>query len=135
MNYWWKSKKMLAVIALLMAPQAYCGDLYIIANQALNIEPAALKAIFTGETQFSGSVKLDPTDNAAAQEVFLSKVMGMAKDKYDAYWVKKSFRDGVTQPPARSSDTEVIEFVKKTPGGVGYVVTTPAGVKVIQQIK
>jgi hypothetical protein len=123
MNYWWKSKKMLAVIALLMAPQAYCGDLYIIANQALNIEPAALKAIFTGETQFSGSVKLDPTDNAAA------------KDKYDAYWVKKSFRDGVTQPPARSSDTEVIEFVKKTPGGVGYVVTTPAGVKVIQQIK
>ena len=133
MNNWWKTKITVAAFALCCAAQAFSAELYIISDPGLSIEPAAVKAIFLGETQFSGSVKLEVTDNAAAQEVFLAKVMGMDKAKYDALWVKKSFRDGVNQPPARGSDAEVIDFVKKTPGAVGYVISAPTGVKVIQQ--
>lgn len=133
MNYWLKIKIILAASALCFSAKAWSAELYVISNSALSIDPGALKAIFLGDTQFSGSVKLDVTDNSAAQTVFLSKVIGMDKAKYDAAWVKKSFRDGVSQPPARGSDAEVIDFVKKTPGGVGYVISAPAGVKIIQQ--
>ena len=133
MNYWLKIKIILAASALCFCTNTWSAELYVISNSALSIDPGALKAIFLGDTQFSGSVKLDVTDNSAAQTVFLSKVIGMDKAKYDAAWVKKSFRDGVTQPPARSSDAEVLDFVKKTPGAIGYVTTTPSGVKVIQQ--
>jgi hypothetical protein len=133
MNYWLKIKILLAATALCLSSNAWSAELYVISNSALTIDPSALKSIFLGDTQFSGSVKLDVTDNNAAQSVFLSKVIGMDKAKYDAAWVKKSFRDGVSQPPARGSDAEVIEFVKKTPGGVGYVITAPAGVKIVQQ--
>ena len=121
------------MFALGYGVQTWSAELYVISNPGLNIEPAALKPIFLGDTQFSGSLKLEVTDNSAAQAVFLSKVIGMDKAKYDAAWVKKSFRDGVNQPPVRGSDAEVIDFVKKTPGGVGYVITAPIGVKIIQQ--
>ena len=133
MNYWLKIKIILAASALCFSGELWSAELYVISNSALSIDPGGLKAIFLGDTQFSGSVKLDVTDNSAAQAVFLSKVMGMDKAKYDASWVKKSFRDGVTQPPARGSDAEVIDYVKKTPGGVGYVISAPTGVKIIQQ--
>lgn len=106
--------------------QSFSAELYIISNSALPIAADEVKSIFQGETEFSGSIKLEPTDNNAAQAVFLSKVMGMDKAKYESWWVKKSFRDGANQPPARATDMEVIEYVKKTPGGVGYVATPPA---------
>jgi hypothetical protein len=133
MNYWWKTKIITAVFALCFAAPALSAELYIIANPSLKIDPGDVKAIFMGDTQFNGSVKLEVTDNAAAQAVFLTKALGMDKAKYDAAWVKKSFRDGVNQPPSRGSDGEVLDFVKKTPGAVGYVITAPAGVTVIQQ--
>jgi hypothetical protein len=130
----WRIKSLAAAVLLCGASwQASAAGLYVICNSGLSIAPDAVKAIFLGETQFSGSVKLEPTDNAAAQAAFLGKVMGMEKDKYDAVWVKKSFRDGITQPPSRAMDAEVVDFVKKTPGGVGYVATEPVGVKIIQQ--
>lgn len=112
---------------------SFSAELYVISNSALSIEPDTVKSIFLGETEFSGSTTLEQTDNQAAQAVFLSKVMGMEKAKYESLWVKKAFRDGVNQPPVRATDMEVIEFVKKTPGGVGYVTTQPTGVKIIQQ--
>jgi hypothetical protein len=126
-------RTILLAFILSYCSQSFSAELYVIANSALSIAADEVKSIFKGDTEFSGSIKLEPTDNNAAQAVFLSKVMEMDKAKYESWWVKKSFRDGTNQPPARATDMEVIEFVKKTPGGVGYVTTQPAGVKVIQQ--
>jgi hypothetical protein len=133
MNYTWKT--ILIIIASICSYSASlsAAELYIISNSGVSIEPTAIKGIFLGDTQFSGSVKLDVTDNNAAQSIFLAKALGIDKAKYDALWVKKSFRDGINQPPTRGSDGEVLEFVKKTPGAVGYVITAPEGVKIIQQ--
>lgn len=133
MNYWRITKIIVTALSLCYATQVLSAELYVISNQDLTVEPTEVKAIFQGDTQFIGSNKLEPTDNTSAQTVFLSKVMDMDKDKYNTIWVKKSFQDGVSQPPVRGTDAEVIEFVKKTPGGIGYVITQPTGVKVIQQ--
>ena len=133
MSNWLKTRLMITLFAVCHSAQVLPAELYIITNPALMVEPNDVKSIFLGETEFHGSVKLEVTDNAAAQTVFLHKVMGMDKAKYDALWMKKSFRDGVIQPTARNSDAEVIEFVKNTPGAIGFVKTAPAGVNVTQQ--
>jgi hypothetical protein len=133
MNKRWMILLIASVFLMGLPFRSFAAALYVICNSELTITPDAVKGIFLGETQFSGSIKLEPTDNVAAQTDFLSKVMGMEKEKYDASWVKKSFRDGINPPQSRGSDMEIIEFIKQTPGGIGYVLTAPSGVKVIQQ--
>ena len=121
-----------AAISLLLTQAAYAGDLVIIANSATNVSASDVRDIYLGEKQFAGSTKLVPVDNAALQEGFLSKLMQMTNAKYSGIWTKKAFRDGLTAPAMKSGDAEVIEFVKRTPGAVGYVNSTPSGVNVIK---
>jgi len=73
-----------------------------------------------------------PVDNAAAQSDFLAKVMKMDATKYQTAWTKKSFRDGLTAPAVKATDAEVVEFVKHSPGAIGYITgEAPNGVSVV----
>jgi len=120
------------LLALSFSQVANAADVVVISNSGTSISAGDVKDIFLGEKQFAGSTKLVPVDNAASQESFLSKFMNMAGDKYNSMWTKKSFRDGLTPPAVKSGDADVIEFVKKTPGAVGYVSSAPAGVNVVK---
>jgi hypothetical protein len=122
-----------AASLLALASAARAGDLYVIANSGTTVSPEEVRDVFLGEKQFAGSVKLIPVDNAAAQDAFLAKVMKMEAGKYTSSWTKKSFRDGVSPPAIKGGDAETIEFVKHTPGAVGYVGTSPAGVSVVSK--
>ena len=132
-----KRASALAVLlfAACLAASAAAADLYVIANTAVELQPDDVRDVFLGEKQFAGSVRLHPVDNAAAQEAFLSRVMRLSSAAYATAWTKKAFRQGLTQPPLHSSDAEVLEFVRRTEGAVGYVGRTPpAGVKVLQKL-
>ena len=107
------------------------GDIYVIANSGVKIGAHEVRDIFLGVKQFADSVKLTPLENTSAQAEFLSKVVRMEAGKYSTAWIKKGFREGLTAPAAKSSDAEVIEFVKRTPGAVGYTTVVPDGVNVI----
>jgi ABC-type phosphate transport system substrate-binding protein len=122
-----------AILALCFAQSASAADVVVISNPELTISAEEIKDVFLGEKQFAGSVKLIVVDNASAQSGFLSKYMQMDAAKYNNIWTKKSFRDGLTPPAVKSGDAEVIEYVKRTPGAVGYVSSNPAGVKIIQK--
>jgi ABC-type phosphate transport system substrate-binding protein len=122
-----------AAAFLLLASQfANAAGVVVIANSDTSVSSDDVRDIFLGEKQFAGSTKLIVIDNAALQNSFLSQVMHMDAAKYNGIWTKKSFRDGLTPPAVKSGDAEVIEFIKRTPGAIGYVSSTPAGVKVIQ---
>ncbi|MBL8482929.1 MAG: phosphate ABC transporter substrate-binding protein [Rhodocyclaceae bacterium] len=127
------------VAALLLAgggalpPGAWAQQVVVIANPGVQVGAGDIGDIFLGEKQFAGSVKLVPVDNAGLQAAFLSKAMNMDANKYNGRWVKKSFRDGVNPPPLKSGDAEVTEYVKRTPGAVGYVGSVPAGVTVVNK--
>lgn len=111
---------------------ACAGDVFVIANAVPGMSPEEIKEVFLGEVQFSGTVKLQPVDNAAAQADFQARVLKMAPAKYTAAWTKKAFRDGLNAPPTKGSDAEVIGFVKATPGAIGYVSSPPmSGIVVI----
>lgn len=120
---------LLAVFCTIAAAE----DLMVITNPGVALGAGDLSDVFLGEKQFAGSVKLVPVDNATAREAFLARVIKMDPAKYTASWTKKSFRDGVNPPAFKATDAEVVEFVKRTQGGVGYVQRAPQdGVKVIE---
>lgn len=109
------------------------ADVFVIANPGTQVAAGDVNDIFLGEKQFSGSTKLIPVDNGPVQESFLSKVLKLDSGKYNTKWAKKSFREGLNPPAVKSGDAEVIEYVKRTPGAVGYVGSAPAGVTVVQK--
>ena len=120
------------LLAFSLSQVANAADVVVISNSGTIISASEVKDIFLGEKQFAGGAKLIPVDNAALQASFLSKYMNMAADKYNSMWTKKSFRDGLTPPAVKAGDAEVIDFVKRTPGAVGYVSAAPAGVNSVK---
>ena len=122
---------LLVAAAFLAAGRAFAADVYVISNGALSLTPEEVKEVFLGETQFLGSQKLLPIDNAGAQADFLARVLKMSAPKYSAAWMKKAFRDGLNAPSQKSSDVEVLMFVKNNRGAIGYVSSEPHGVHVV----
>lgn len=126
---------LLTTLAFICAAPAY-ADLYVIAHNASIVSAVDIREIYLGEKQFgTGNVRLVPQDNNAAQAEFLAKLLVMDGQKYSATWTKKAFRDGLNPPAMRVTDADTIEAVKRTPGAVGYVLTAPTGVAVVQRIR
>lgn len=112
---------------------AQAQSVVVIANSGTPVAAADVVEIFLGEKQFVGSTKIVPVDNGPMQDAFLSKVLSLDSGKYNAKWAKKSFREGLNPPAVKSGDLEVVEYVKRTPGAVGYVGSSPAGVTVVHK--
>lgn len=118
---------------LLTGPAMATADVYVIANSSVQIGAGDVREVFLGNMQFAGGAKLLPVDNGPAQAEFLSKALKMEADRYGAAWTKKTFRDGINAPSVKSGDGEVLDYVKRTPGAVGYVTSAPSGVTVVQK--
>jgi len=121
------------IFGLSITAPVLAEDLFVISHPDVLLTSENIRDVFLGEKQFAGSVKIIPADNNAAQGVFLSKVIKIDHARYNTTWARKGFRDGLTQPAIKSGDAEVINFVKSTPGAVGYVTTEPRGVTVIKK--
>ncbi len=117
----------------LFCTAARADGLTFIANPSVTLSAGDMREVFTGEKQVAGGTRLVPVDNASAQADFLATVIKLDAAKYTTVWTKKSFRDGLNPPSVKATDAEVIDFVKRTPGAVGYVKSTPgAGVNVVK---
>src|SRR5262245_57677122 len=121
------------ILAMALTGPAGAADLYLISHPGVTLTAPEVREVFLGEKQFAGPVKLVPVDNAAAQDAFLAAVLKMSSAKYGTAWVKKSFRDALNPPAKKATDAEVVDFVKRTPGAVGYVTGGAAGVNIIAQ--
>ena len=119
----------LGLLGAVASAPAVARDVYVIAHPGVMLTQAELKDVYMGEKQFSGSLKLSPVDNSAAQGDFLDKAINLEAKKYAALWAKKSFRSGLAAPAVKSGDAEVISFVKNTPGAIGYVSAPVQGLK------
>jgi hypothetical protein len=105
------------------APSA--ADIYIVTNSDMKLSSGDIREIFLGDREFNGATRLVPVDNQAAQAEFTSKVLAMAVDRYSTLWTKRVFRDALNPPVQKQTDLEVLEFVRRTHGAIGYVSTPP----------
>jgi hypothetical protein len=124
---------MVSLVLLVASSTAMAADeLYVVCHEGVALDAADVRDVFLGEKQFLNATRLIPVDNLAAQPAFLNKVLRMDAVRYTNSWVKKSFRYGINPPAAMANDAAVLEFIKHTPGGCGYVNTAPqSGVSVI----
>ena len=102
------------------------------------ISRAVLSSIFLKQAPKwgDGSV-IAPVDQSVRSDVrrsFCGEVLLQSVAEVQIYWQRRMFA-GVTPPPVKTSDEEVVAFVAATPGAIGYVsatATLPETVKTIE---
>ena len=88
------------------------------------IPRAALSSIFLKQAPKwgDGSAVL-PVDQSVRSQVrksFSGDVLQQGIVEVQVYWQRK-MATGVTPPPVKTSDEEILSFVASTPGAIGYV--------------
>lgn len=78
-------------------------------------------------------VPVDLSSKSAIREDFSNAVHGKSVSAIKSYWQQFVFAGKGTPPIEKNSDQEVIEYVKKNPGAIGYVSagSDVSGVKVV----
>ena len=78
-------------------------------------------------------VAVDQTEKAAARERFTQEIHGKSVSAVKSYWQQQIFSGRDVPPVEKSSDAQVIAFVKQNAGAIGYVGegADTAGVKVV----
>jgi len=78
-------------------------------------------------------VPVDLSSGSSVRENFSQKIHGKSTTAIRSFWQQAAFAGTASAPVEKSVDDDVIAFVKKTPGAIGYVSSTAAlnGVKTI----
>ena len=102
------------------------------------IPRAAVAAIFLKQaprwSDGSPVVPVDQSVKSPVRSAFSNRVLGQPLMDVQIYWQRK-MSVGLTPPPVKTSDEEVIAFVASTPGSIGYVsagAAVPESVKAIE---
>jgi hypothetical protein len=122
---------------LLAAAALFAGDVKVIANSSMGVSEISsdeLKRVFliTKSTLADGS-HVEPVveKGGAAHEAFLKEYLGKTDSALSTYYRSLVFTGKGTMPKTFASDAEVVAYVSKTKGAIGYVAsaTSAAGVK------
>jgi len=135
------SAALLAVAALLSYAQqhAFAGDIKIVANPSVradSITPAELRSVFLEDRRsLDDGSHVEPVlaKGGAAHEAFLRQYVGKSDDDLRTYYRTLVFTGTGSMPKFLDSDAEIINYVSRTKGAVGYVsIDFPSnGVKVL----
>lgn len=76
------------------------------------------------KTKWTDGSAVLPTDQSASsktRETFSQQVLGKSTSAIRNFWQQAAFSGTASAPPEKSTDDEVIEYVKKNAGAIGYV--------------
>lgn len=132
---------LVAGLAILATPSPAATPFLVIVHHEVKggkISRAVLSSIFLKQAPKwgDGSV-IAPVDQSVRSDVrrtFTGDVLLQGVAEVQIYWQRRMFA-GVTPPPVKTSDGDVVAFVGSTPGAIGYVAATtalPETVKTIQ---
>jgi len=131
----------LCLALALVAGSARAQEYKVVAHAAVGVSEltasAANRLFLKQEKSFSSGTAAVPVNLAKTSPVraaFSQAVHGRAVGAIEQYWQQQLFSGRETPPDAKAGDAAVLEFVKATPGGIGYVsasASIPAGVIVI----
>ncbi|MFA6289527.1 MAG: hypothetical protein WC661_19270 [Opitutaceae bacterium] len=123
---------MLRLTLLFTALLSFAGlvradDAVFIVNPAgadASISAADATAILLGnKTKWDGGglIKLAVLTQGEAHEKIMHDFLQRSADQFDKYWKKMVFSGKGMMPMQAASDADLIAYVAKTPGSVGYV--------------
>jgi ABC-type phosphate transport system substrate-binding protein len=136
---------MLSAVALFIAPvrAAATAEFRVIVNpqvKGTQIPKGALSSIFLRQAPHwadgSPVLPVDQSLRSPVRRSFSADILDRGLVEVQMYWAKK-MSSGVTPPPVKTSDAEVVAYVASTPGAIGYVsadAAVPASVREIAVI-
>jgi len=131
---------LVAATLLLLAPlHVLAGEVKIVASPSVradSITVAELKSVFLEKTRsLSDGSHVEPVlaKSGSAHEVFLDRYMGKSDDELQTYYRTLVFTGTGAMPKFLASDLDIVHYVAKTKGAIGYVdIDVPVeGVKVL----
>lgn len=136
-----KLVKILAAVAGLMswaAPGAFAGEIKVIANprvRAETISAAELRSLFLEEKITLDGTHIEPVleKSGAAHERFVQEYLGKSEEDLEMYYRSRVFSGQASMPKELGSDAEVVAYVARTRGAIGYVSADASteGVKIL----
>lgn len=129
-----------AALGSLVAASAQAGDVKVIANESVKASAVSsdeLKGVFLAtRTSLSDGSHVEPVlmKAGAAHEAFLKQYVGKTGNALETYYRSLVFTGKGSMPKTLASDAEVVEYVAKTKGAIGYVSGDAGtdGVKVLE---
>jgi ABC-type phosphate transport system substrate-binding protein len=129
-----------AALCSLMAASVQAGDVKVIANSSVKAEGVSqdeLKGVFLStKTSLSDGSHVEPVllKSGAAHEAFLKEYVGKTGNALETYYRSLVFTGKGSMPKTLASDAEVVDYVSKTKGAIGYVSADAGtdGVKVLE---
>jgi ABC-type phosphate transport system substrate-binding protein len=123
---------LLLMLALTPAPRPVIageGENYVVivnaSNDVSEVSQDLLARIFLRKVRtWRGGRAAAPVDHSLAsplRSAFSRKVLGLSISEVRDFWMKQTLSGGDVAPPVRSSERDVVDFVKGEPGGIGYV--------------
>jgi ABC-type phosphate transport system substrate-binding protein len=100
-----------------------------------------VSALFLGDvSRWRDGTKVLPVDAAqgsAVREGFSRAIHARGTDAIKNYWLQKIFSGRALPPPERTGDEEVLAYVRKNPGAIGYVAADrpTEGVTVLEVVR
>ncbi len=113
---------------ILLGASAFAGDVKVIANPSVkadSISARELKSLYLEEKSSLNGTRVEPVieKRGPAHEAFLRDYLGQTDDELQKYYQTLVFTGRGSMPKTVSSDAEVVAYVAKTRGAIGYVGT------------
>lgn len=123
-------------LAIMLAAAAGAAeDFVVIVHPSVSgatVSREALGAVFLRKAQrWSGggglAVPVDQSGTSPVRKAFSEAVLQRPVEQVLQYWQKQMFSSArLAPPPVKGSDADVVAFVAKNPGAVGYVTAATA---------
>ncbi|MDD2775661.1 MAG: hypothetical protein PHU06_06880 [Gallionella sp.] len=116
--------KLLTALLIVSICEAQAGDIVIIGNSNVGkLDAVSVQRLYTGKAiEMEGShITAVNLTSGSLRDRFLRRFLNQDDNKYIAYWTVRRFSGKGIPPQELSSTADVINFVKSTPGGIGYI--------------
>jgi ABC-type phosphate transport system substrate-binding protein len=118
----------------------HAADLKVIANSSVaasSVSADELKGVFLAtKTSLSDGSHVEPVllKGGATHEAFLKEYVGKTDSAFETYYRSLVFTGKASMPKALASDGDMVGYVAKTKGAIGYVSAgaATAGVKTLE---
>ena len=130
--------RLLAIASLFAAEASVAaGEIVVIGHPNVpSLDTKTIERIYTGKVIEVGGVAVTAVNagvGSAARTRFLQDYLNEDEEKYAAYWIVRRYIGKGTPPREIAAASAVVDFVRATPGAIGYVEESEvrAGVKVL----